>query len=96
MTDKQINIDGCDVSGCMYHRMNNKMAMCKACNSGVGSPYCEYHKDCYYKQLKRAEQKLEKIKQFRHDYCMNCEDLLKSSHSCKSCNMVELKHLIEE
>ena len=56
MTDKQIIIDGIDVSGCSYFKMNNKMPMCRACNSGVGSPYCEYHKDCYYKQLKRKEQ----------------------------------------
>lgn len=46
-----------DVSKCMYFRMNNKMPMCRACNSGVGSPYCEYHKDCYYRQLKRLQAK---------------------------------------
>ena len=65
MTNKQIMIDDVDVSGCVYFKMNNKMPMCRACNSGVGSPYCEYHKDCYYKQLdqlKRKEQKLDKIK----------------------------------
>ena len=62
MTDKQIMIDDVDVSGCVYFKMNNKMPMCRACNSGVGSPYCEYHKDCYYKQLKRKGQKLDKIK----------------------------------
>ncbi len=62
MTDKQI-IDGIDVSKCLYSRTNNKMIMCKACNSGIGSPYCEYETNCYYKQLKRAEQKLEKIKE---------------------------------
>lgn len=69
MKNKQI-IDGIDVSECIYFRMNNKMPMCRACNSGVGSPYCEYHKDCYYKQLKRAEQKLEKIEEvITHHYC---------------------------
>lgn len=62
MTDKQIIIDGIDVSECIYFKMNNKMPMCRACNSGVGSPYCEYHKDCYYKQLKRKEQECEKLK----------------------------------
>ena len=59
MTDKQIIIDGADVSGCIYFKMNNKIPMCRACNSGAGSPYCEYHKDCYYKQLKRKEQECE-------------------------------------
>lgn len=62
MTDKQIIIDGVDVNECIYFKMNNKMPMCRACNSGVGSPYCEYHKDCYYKQLKRKEQECEKLK----------------------------------
>lgn len=61
MTDKQIIIDGVDVSGCIYLKMNNKMPMCRACNSGVGSPYCEYHKDCYYKQLKTKEQECNKF-----------------------------------
>ena len=61
MTDKQIIIDGADVSGCIYFKMNNKIPMCRACNSGVGSPYCEYYKDCYYKQLKRKEQECEAL-----------------------------------
>ena len=62
MTDKQIIIDGVDVSGCIYFKKNNKMSMCRACNSGVGTPYCEYHKDCYYKQLKRKEQECKVLK----------------------------------
>ena len=62
MTDKQIIIDGVDVSECIYFKMNNKMPMRRACNSGIGSPYCEYHKDCYYKQLKRLEQENEELK----------------------------------
>lgn len=59
MTDKQIIIDGVDVRGCIYLKKNNRMPMCRACNSGVGSPYCGYHKDCYYKQLKHKEQEYE-------------------------------------
>ena len=47
------------------------------------------------KQLKCKEQKLKKIEEFRHNYCMNCEDLSRPSHSCKGCNMVELKRIIE-
>ena len=59
MADKQILINGVDVSGCIYLKKNNKMYMCRACNSGVGSPYCEYHKDCYYKNCKRKDQELQ-------------------------------------
>ena len=63
MTDKEeIIIDGVDVSGCIYFKKNNKMSMCRACNSGVGTPYCEYHKDCYYKQLERKERECEEFK----------------------------------
>ena len=61
MTYKKIIINDVDVSGCIYFQMNNKMPVCRACNSGVGSPYCEYHKDCYYKQLKRKEQECEEL-----------------------------------
>ena len=49
----------------------------------------------YRKDYKAKEQKLKKIEEFSHNYCMNGEDLLKPSHSCKGCNMVELKYLIE-
>lgn len=62
MTDKQVIIDDVDVSGCIYFKKNNKMSMCRACNSGVGTPYCEYNKDCYYKQLKRKERECEELK----------------------------------
>jgi hypothetical protein len=51
MTDKQI-IDGIDVSRCA------ERSMCINCETVT---------NCYYKQLKRAEQKLEKIK----DICKN-------------------------
>ena len=59
---EEIIIDGVNVAGCLYHRMNNKMAMCTTCNSGKGSPFCEYEKDCYYKQLQRLKQENEKLK----------------------------------
>lgn len=46
-------------------------------------------------ECERLEGRLKKIAEFRHNYCMNCEDLLKPSHSCKGCNMVALKQVIE-
>lgn len=89
MTDKQSLIDNIDVSGCIYFKMNNKMPLCRACNSGVGSPYCEYHKDCYYKNWQRAEQKLAKVKEvvithkeqrcktcIYYDDCFDCDNVL--------------------
>ena len=91
MTDKQIIIDGVPVQDCCYFDYEN--------DGYEDSCYIHQNEcsaqNCYYKQLKRKEQKLKKIEEFRHNYCMNCEDLLKSSHSCKGCNMVELKRIIE-
>lgn len=90
MTGKII-IDNIDVSGCIYFRMNNKMPMCRACNSGVGSPYCEYHKDCYYKQLKRAEQKLaekdkeiERLKQGIKHYQRGMFSIINTATECRN------------
>ena len=97
MTDKQIiiknkevYINGVDVSGCIYFKKNNKMSMCRACNSGVGTPYCEYHKDCYYKQLKRKEQECEKInltneRLVAEKYIMN-EEILKLKRKEQECD----------
>lgn len=49
MTDKQIIIDGVDVSGC------NERSMCINCDTVT---------NCYYKQLKRKEQALDEIEKY--------------------------------
>ena len=62
MTDKQIIIDGVDVSGCSYYQHN----MCTATKDDYGdcSLCCQDYdmNDCYYKQLKRKEQECEELK----------------------------------
>ena len=65
-------IDGVDVSGCKYFDCGYKE--CKA-EYYVRYGYeiekydsCRENPNCYFKQLKRAEQKLEKIK----EYCNSC------------------------
>ena len=95
MATKQIIIDRVDVSGCIYFKMNNKTPMCRACNSGVGSPYCEYHKDCYYKQLKEKEKECEELKKelqaqrafTAHEqkliYCVAYDESCKTGNDCK-------------
>ena len=67
MDDKQIIIDGVDVSVCkLYNEDNGVVApdgtaerteLCYLTND-----YCENNPNCYYKQLKRKEQECEKIK----------------------------------
>lgn len=62
--DKEI-IDGVDVNECKY--FCKFTTICRNENIGrVVRPRCKNVVDCYFKQLKRAEQKLEKIK----DYCL--------------------------
>lgn len=61
MTNKQIIIDGVDVSGCSYYQHN----MCTATKDDYGdcSICCQDYdmNDCYYKQLKRKEQECNKF-----------------------------------
>jgi hypothetical protein len=52
MNEKEI-INGVDVSGCKLRTENNEMACFVICNE---------YSDCYYKQLKRLEEKNEKHK----------------------------------
>lgn len=53
MTDKQIIIDGIDVSGCIYYKATGRYNTC--------GYYCEQNPNCYYKQSKRKEQECERL-----------------------------------
>lgn len=60
MADEEI-IDGINVSDCKY--FCKFTTICRNENIGhVVRPRCKNIKDCYFKQLKQAEQKLNKIK----------------------------------
>ena len=57
MTDKQIIIDGCNVSGCENYRPKDRFTCYPyICN-------CHQKPDCYYKQLARKTQECEEIKE---------------------------------
>lgn len=62
MTDNKTIIDGVDVSECCNYD-DTQYWECEPTNC-----HCEELPNCHYKQLKRAEQKLDKIK----EYCNNC------------------------
>lgn len=47
-------------------------------------------------ESKKLKQALEEIRDFSHNHCMNCEDLLNPSHSCEGCSFAELKAKIDE
>ena len=74
MTDKQIIIDGVDVSGCNYYQYS----MCTATKDNYGdcSFYCkDYEMNyCYYKQLKRKEQECEELRQYHNKCCIEFEN----------------------
>lgn len=71
MTDKQIIIDGIDVSGCINFRSDvetTQVNYTNACSIGIWQRWytnlepscitscsCKYNPNCYYKQLKRLE-----------------------------------------
>lgn len=59
MTDKEIIIDDVDVSGCKHYNPEQYFE----CN--IGCCHCEENPNCYYKQLKRKEQALDEIRQYR-------------------------------
>ena len=79
MTDKQIIIDGIDVSGCINYRPDvetTQINYTNACSIGIWQRWysnlepncimscsCKYNPNCYYKQLKAKEQECEELKE---------------------------------
>ena len=62
MTDKQIIIDGCNVSGCEFL---TKTVHCKAQMSimGTDTNKCKCFPNCHFKQLKLKKQECEELKE---------------------------------
>ncbi len=81
MTDKQIIIDGVDVSGCEYLDNIDFDELCLM----LSSPYecqvnCSNKPNCYYKQLKRKEQECEELKKQLKRKEENYQKLLSKSN----------------
>ena len=53
MTDKQIIIDGVDVSGCKHYKNRTCIADYCLTDMPFGEAKCELNPNCYYKQLQR-------------------------------------------
>ena len=56
MTDKQIIIDGVDVSGCKHYKNLTCIADYCLTDMPFGEAKCELSPNCYYKQLQREKQ----------------------------------------
>ena len=54
MTDKQIIIDGVNVSGCEFYWREKEL-----CNNGNLTSDCQENKDCLYKKYKHKEQEVQ-------------------------------------
>ena len=64
MTDKQIIIDGVDVSKCgHYHYGKCEIDYDEWNNEIIRYNECQNNPNCYYKQLKREKQECERLKQ---------------------------------
>ena len=61
MTDKQIIIDGVDVSGCEYCLKMTKYRC--TIQRDIYKYLCKENPNCYYKQFKRKEQECEELKE---------------------------------
>ena len=91
MTDKQIIINGVDVSECSYYQHN----MCTATKDDYGdcSLCCQDYdmNDCYYKQLKRKEQECEKyskaLEYFLDETGIECLDEEQAIRTFTSCGI---------
>ena len=86
MTDKQIIIDGVDVSGCPYY-IDSK--------GDCSSHDCEcikcIHNECFYKDYKRKEQECNKLKQTLTEIKEIAENMSNecfyADFDCKYCDM---------
>ena len=81
MDKEPIMIDGVDVGGCKYL---NTFSDCDGyhyyCDlaDDIKNEYCEYYKDCYFKQLARKTQECERLKE-ELKFLENNDDLLISN-----------------
>ena len=73
MTDKQIIIDGVDVSGCEHYKNRTCIADYCLTDMPFSEAKCELNSNCYYKQLKRKEQECEELKSVRDSWISKCE-----------------------
>lgn len=84
MTDKQIIIDGHDVSKCGY------LCCGKICS--WFNDDCKNYDICYYKQLKRKELILEKIKEKYKNVCKVCPKNIK----CNECSVKDTLDMLKK
>lgn len=102
MTDKQIIIDGVDVSGCEYCLKMTKYRC--TIQRDVYKCLCEENPNCYFKQLARKTQECEELREYHNKCCEEFENekkellekynqLSRDFYSGKYCNVEKCKQL---
>jgi hypothetical protein len=101
MTDKQIIIDGVDVTQCgFFSKVEGKQTnVCyiMPCHEletekFMGYLGCSTNHNCHYKQLKRKEQECKELKEYKEDLTQRLCDM--NAH--KTFEIVELKQTLAE
>lgn len=109
MTDKQIIIDGVDVSGCnrlnifpMQYGEPHEICLTSLEQWGGQEKYCKDRPNCYYKQLKAKEQECEELKKQRTAYIKEAEEnfevhtTLKDNYRKLYQTLTEIKEIAEK
>lgn len=78
MTDKEIIIDGVDVSGCFHYKNQSCIADYLLTDQDFSNAKCAYSPNCHFKQLQRKTQENEELKKNNQILC----DLYKNVDSC--------------
>ena len=100
MTDKQIIIDGVDVSGCIV--FNNKWGtpLCDPTEDIREAVHCSDNPNCLYKKYKRKEQECEELKNtvdyLRREFKKQKQINHAISKSCENLNCKDLQQLKAE
>ena len=102
MTDKQIIIDGVDVSGCKWFCKWNSKCSLFDCPYG-GHPQCDNGElyDCDHKQLKRKEQECEelteKVKKYGEINEQETKDYAELKNKAEKCKqtLADIKEIAE-
>lgn len=93
MTDKHI-IDGVDVSKCDYFSFADEY-YCGECSSEFSCAICDERPNCCYKQLKRKEQTLIKIKDIVENKCLGCANFYNDCN-IRFCVIKQILQVIRE
>ena len=90
MTDKQIIIDGVDISKCEFYWREKEL-----CNNGNLTSDCQENKDCLYKKYKRKEQECEALQMSENEAGEIIAELKAENDKLKQ-TLAEIKEIAEK